>query len=920
MFHKTASAQDYGLSFDGVNDYVSVSPIPTYNHSAITIEAWIKIVIPSGYSIAEPNIVSWGADANTVEFRIGISGSNATLQFGIDASGSGGGGWQAIYGATNINTGNWVHVAVVKNSTTSTLYINGVSETSGSITNSSPSLGYFEIGNLWEHGGQQNRYFPGLIDEVRIWNTARTQPEIQANMNKELAGSESGLTNYYKMTNGSGTSLTDNKGSSAGTLNNGVSWQQPGAYPVNVYVSGSYVACYANLKSAFDAINAGTHTGEIVLKLAGSTIETASAILNASSSPSSYTSVHIYPTVTGLSITGDLAGSLINLNGADNVTIDGSVNEADVTKDLIITNTSISSATYTSAICFSGDASANTVKYCTIKGSQTSANGGIIFFTAGTTLGNNGNTIDHNDITCTADANRPISAIYSQGLSGVLNSGNIISNNNIFDFLNRGIASFGINIQTYSTEWTISGNSFYETSSFGPTADVAYMVINIADNAGTNFTISNNHIGGSSASCEGTPWTKTNVKYNNFTCINLNVGTGTASNIQGNEIRNFSHTDAGVTTWYGINIAAGKVNIGTTTANTIGASTGTGSITYEAGTGSNFYGIWLQGISLLINVQNNVIGSITTYNTATTGATNFTGIYNTGTGTMNISGNTIGSTTTANSIYASSLSTSSAQTLYGINNYSGSGLTIRTISGNTISNMTNANTGTAADSYTCGIRFSHAEGTKNVTNNTIRDLSTACGWNSAYYSPLTGIIMEAFYNPEAQTVTGNTIYNLTNNYSSTGTSVCGILFQGANIQTNILSGNFIYNLSCLTPGNDIRGIILFNSLVFGTTTCANNILSLGGNTPANIYGLYAYSGSGDYNLYFNTVYIGGVPTSGTNLSFALYSAVTSNTRDFRNNIFMNARSTSTPEKNGGPYHYAMCIVTAGGSLTCDYND
>jgi hypothetical protein len=224
MFHKTASAQDYGLSFDGVNDYVSVSPIPTYNHSAITIEAWIKIVIPSGYSIAEPNIVSWGADANTVEFRIGISGSNATLQFGIDASGSGGGGWQAIYGATNINTGNWVHVAVVKNSTTSTLYINGVSETSGSITNSSPSLGYFEIGNLWEHGGQQNRYFPGLIDEVRIWNTARTQPEIQANMNKELAGSESGLTNYYKMTNGSGTSLTDNKGSSAGTLNNGVSW------------------------------------------------------------------------------------------------------------------------------------------------------------------------------------------------------------------------------------------------------------------------------------------------------------------------------------------------------------------------------------------------------------------------------------------------------------------------------------------------------------------------------------------------------------------------------------------------------------------------------------------------------------------------------------------------------------------------
>src|SRR5690606_4323078 len=37
------------------------------------------------------------------------------------------------------------------------------------------------------------RGFNGTIDEVRIWNTARTQQQIQENMNKELAGNEPGL-------------------------------------------------------------------------------------------------------------------------------------------------------------------------------------------------------------------------------------------------------------------------------------------------------------------------------------------------------------------------------------------------------------------------------------------------------------------------------------------------------------------------------------------------------------------------------------------------------------------------------------------------------------------------------------------------------------------------------------------------------
>jgi len=41
--------------------------------------------------------------------------------------------------------------------------------------------------------------FQGKIDEVRMWNVARTQDEIQANMNKTLVGNETGLVAYYPM-------------------------------------------------------------------------------------------------------------------------------------------------------------------------------------------------------------------------------------------------------------------------------------------------------------------------------------------------------------------------------------------------------------------------------------------------------------------------------------------------------------------------------------------------------------------------------------------------------------------------------------------------------------------------------------------------------------------------------------------------
>ena len=86
---------------------------------------------------------------------------------------------------------------------------------------------------------------------------------------------------------------------------------------------------YTTVKGAFDAINAGTHRGAITISITGDTTETATAALNASGSgAAAYTSVLVRPTGGTRTITGNIVGAIIKLNGADNVTIDGRINGA----------------------------------------------------------------------------------------------------------------------------------------------------------------------------------------------------------------------------------------------------------------------------------------------------------------------------------------------------------------------------------------------------------------------------------------------------------------------------------------------------------------------------------------------------------------------------------------------------------------
>ncbi len=206
-------AQNNALTFDGTNDYVNLPSEPLYtgsNITAFTEEAWIY----SG-NTADGNYHGIMGSQPTSTFDRGPSVYiyNATdIQFGF----SDGSTWHAHTVEDVIEQNTWVHIAVTYDGTNYSLYINGILEfTTTTDAGNYPTRGITYIGKV-------DAYFSGKIDEVRIWDDARTETEIRQNMYQELSDptSETNLVAYYKFNATSGTTLTDSKGSHTGTLTN----------------------------------------------------------------------------------------------------------------------------------------------------------------------------------------------------------------------------------------------------------------------------------------------------------------------------------------------------------------------------------------------------------------------------------------------------------------------------------------------------------------------------------------------------------------------------------------------------------------------------------------------------------------------------------------------------------------------------
>jgi hypothetical protein len=209
-------ANNYGSQFtnsvkmNGANDQIELGS--TYTQQIFTVEMWVK---PGATQNNFANLID-NNHTNFINWVCQQNASNTNLYgFGVNTNGvSNGVEFQ-------LQNNVWQHIALIKDATVVQVFVNGVLIQSNPISGSINYSGQFlRLGN-WGGGG---RNWNGTMDEVRYWNTARTQAQIVANMNSQLTGSEAGLVGYWDMNrNGQGAGLTvDNKATATGAALNGI--------------------------------------------------------------------------------------------------------------------------------------------------------------------------------------------------------------------------------------------------------------------------------------------------------------------------------------------------------------------------------------------------------------------------------------------------------------------------------------------------------------------------------------------------------------------------------------------------------------------------------------------------------------------------------------------------------------------------
>jgi len=193
-------ANQYALQFDGVDDYAQISDNALLSGGAgknLTVEAWVK---PQTVSGTRP-IVHKYLDGYTKDWGFAIF--DGTVESAIE---SGGDNWELSGGA--VAAGVWTHIALVFDNSANVvrLYVNGVQATQKMLSKDMPdSNAPIRIGRH----GYGTGYYSGEIEEVRVWNTARSASQITAAMNGQLLGNETGLIGYWSFNEGSGQTAGD---------------------------------------------------------------------------------------------------------------------------------------------------------------------------------------------------------------------------------------------------------------------------------------------------------------------------------------------------------------------------------------------------------------------------------------------------------------------------------------------------------------------------------------------------------------------------------------------------------------------------------------------------------------------------------------------------------------------------------------
>ena len=177
------------------NDQVDLSANAPVLSDNFTLEAWVysdnitlnyhwRSIMGSEQGVNAANLFTT-VTSPTISYIKGFGAEGISYGFGT--------GTKKIkfHASVNIPVKVWHHIATTFDGTNYILYMNGEV-----VDNNTVTAGDTPAATPVRYIGTD---FIGKIDEVRMWNVARTQAEIQANMNKTLADNVTGMEAYYPM-------------------------------------------------------------------------------------------------------------------------------------------------------------------------------------------------------------------------------------------------------------------------------------------------------------------------------------------------------------------------------------------------------------------------------------------------------------------------------------------------------------------------------------------------------------------------------------------------------------------------------------------------------------------------------------------------------------------------------------------------
>ena len=165
-FSSSAKIGPYCGSFNGTDSYIE-TPFPSQlaGNTNFTIEMWIN---PTSFASSWRWPIAFGTANTNQAYHIGIN-STMTLELG----------WWNLHGPTTyaLTAGQWTHIAVVYNGTNQLVYVNGVFKESLGMFGAAPNItaGVLRMGRQLTTIGE---YFPGYLDDVRIYSYVRTPEQI----------------------------------------------------------------------------------------------------------------------------------------------------------------------------------------------------------------------------------------------------------------------------------------------------------------------------------------------------------------------------------------------------------------------------------------------------------------------------------------------------------------------------------------------------------------------------------------------------------------------------------------------------------------------------------------------------------------------------------------------------------------------